>query len=641
MAQQQPDSNDLDYLLQEVRDGLLLHPAHAVTVRIVIESETGEQLHVVKVDARCHRAHKHALPPRPRPTPSTEPIEATPAVQIDEQQQRDVPEQALLLQQCGEQQQRITELEQQLQQMQQELHQRTGLQSSVHLVSLSPASSTDDDSRSSSSGSNDSPLCSDDDGDEHVTSIVAMVDDADESTSSSSPSPQVSLSVRKSKRSVTSVDRWSPPAHHSRAAESASDETRKTKRRRRALRDDDDAVQSISSDLQCMDVDSADHDDEAVEVAALVAKLRDGYDKRQSVTLDSVSKESVLTLRQQVLDEAGSLVASTVSGQITSLITTSTSLRMVGYYLRAVLAHRLKLTSQKCYKRLARETLGIKSPTDIAAYPALYEFVHHHYPSLASDTVEAWLENPIFTADITWTEWKRYLPKQGRPTIDAALHRFKDAMAPVQDWMQLGWVEVYDDDKLGQGVRALRDIHMPTSRAKEAQRDIPASISLVAADLHLAGPECVLDRSAAREADPTYLVQLDRQRAFDARYHWVGRINHLPHRLCNLKLTSAGKLVQTRAITAGEALSFDYGVDYWVYQLSGLELSEWSSSSTVQSNRGMVDLFDKMHNSVLDYTELLGFDWVKRRPAVWSELEREMWIGNLVEYMEDASCAST
>ena len=181
MAQRSPDFIELDYLLQEVREGLLLHPAHAGAVRIVIESETGEQLHVVKVDARCHRAHKHALPPRPRPAPSAEPIEATPAVQVDEQQQRNVPEQALLLQQCNEQQQRITELEQQLQQMQQEFHQHTALQPSVHLVSLSPASNTDDESSSSSSSSNDGSLCSDDDGDEHVTSIVAMVDDADES----------------------------------------------------------------------------------------------------------------------------------------------------------------------------------------------------------------------------------------------------------------------------------------------------------------------------------------------------------------------------------------------------------------------------------------------------------------------------
>ena len=203
--------------------------------------------------------------------------------------------------------------------------------------------------------------------------------------------------------------------------------------------------------------------------------------------------------------------------------------------------------------------------------------------------------------------------------------------------MQLGWVEIYDDDKHGQGVRALRDIQMPASKAKGAQRDVAASISVVAANLHCAGSECVLDKDAAREADLMYLVQLDKRRMFDAHHHWMGKINHMPDWLCNLKLTGAGKLVQTREITAGHALTFGYGVDYWVYQLSGLELSEWCAGSSVACSRGTQDLFRQMHDSVLDYTGLFSSDWVRCRPAVWSELERESWMGNLAEFVEDES----
>jgi hypothetical protein len=304
--------------------------------------------------------------------------------------------------------------------------------------------------------------------------------------------------------------------------------------------------------------------------------------------------------------------------------------------ITTILAHRLKRTSQNCYKRLARDTLGIKSPADIAAYPALYELVQRHYPDLASSGIDAWLLNPIFSADVTWSEWKRYLTKQGRSIVDAALQQFKAAVGPYQDWMQLGWIEIYDDVKLGgQGVRALRHIHMPTSRAKDAQRDLEASIAVVAADLHCSSsPECVLDKSGTRELDPTYLVQLDRQRVFDASHHWLGKINHLPDRLCNLRLTSSGKLVQIKPIAAGDALTFDYDVDYWVYQLSGMELADWLVSDSVQSNRGTLDLFRQMHDSVLDYTSLLSCDWVKRRPVVWSELERESWMGDLAEYLE-------
>ncbi len=643
MAEQTPDFViDIGHLLQAVREGLQQHPAHAGAIRIIIESETGEPLHVVKFHAPCHPASKPTPLPRPRSASFGDLIAASTSVQ-----QRNAPEQGLLLlKRCDEQQQRITELEQRLQEMQQELQQRTRPPSPAHSAPLSPASSTDNYS-SGSGSSSDSPHRADEGEDGHGSnsSSIAMTDDADDAPSSSLPSLQasdnsISTVARKSERPKNNVDRWKPDCATSSSALSSSHSQRRTKRRRRRHLDDSDGEQSSCSDMQSKEViDSTgenEDDNDTVEVAALVAKLREGYDVRQSVGLDPLSRESIASLRQQVLDEAGGLGASKTLGQITSIITTSTSLKMVGYYLRATLAHRLKANSQKCYKRLARDTLGLKSPTDIAAYPALYEFIQHHYPSLGSVPTEAWLENPIFTADMTWAEWKRYLTKKGRLIIDAALQQCKAATAPFQDWMQLGWVEVYDDDKLGgQGVRALRDIHMPTSKSKQAQRDLEASISVVAADLHCGSPECMSTKDATRETDPMYLVQLDRQRVLDARHHWLGKINHLPDRLCNLRLTSTGKLAQVKPIAAGEALSFDYGVDYWVYQLSGLELSEWSASSSVQSNRGALDLFRRMHDTVLDYTDLLRCEWVRRRPAAWSELEREVWMGNLSEYLEE------
>ena len=666
-SNQLPTPIDLDDLLKAIRDSMLLLPVHAGAARIVIESETGEQLHVLKIDARCPPLTKPALPFRHRPVPAADSTVATSSVRGDDGPEDDHSadwgqqhtEQGLL-QRCNQQQQRIAELEQRLQQVQLELHRHArSLSASPAALSadrgqLSPAPSTDGDSSSVSSTS-DSPHRfsggdTDEDGQGPHYGTVAMTDDANDtspSPSSSPPAPNNSTVVRKSERSKSNVERWSPPTQQDvprRFAEPAS--SRKKRRTRRHQRSHhDDGERSICSGTESMEVDSESvdshdgddgaDDDDAVEVAALVAKLREGYDRRQSVALDALSKESILSLRQQVLDEAGDRTAS-LAGQITSLISTSTSLKMVGYYLRAMLAHRLKFTSQNCYKRLARDTLGVKSPADIAAYPALYEFVQHHYPTLASAGIEVWLESPIFCADITWTEWKRYLTKQGRPTIDAALQQFKASVAPFQDWMELGWVEVYDDEKLGgQGVRALRDIHMPASKAKEAQRDVAASISAVVADLHCYSPDFVLSRDTTGDADPTYLVQLDRERVFDARRHWLGKINHLPDRLCNLRLTSSSKLVQIKPIAAGDALTFDYGVDYWVNQLSGLDVSEWSAGSSVASSRGAIDLFNRMHNGVCDYTELLRREWVLRRPAAWTELDREGWMANLAEYLED------
>jgi len=617
---------DIDHLLQAIHDGLLLHSAHAGAVRIVIESEAGEPLHVFEIDARRPLTSETLLPlSRSRPMPLAQLIAATAAVEADGVEQCD------LLQRCHEQQQRIADLEQQLRQVQQEL-QHHATPSSL-TAPPSPASSTDDDTVSSANSVNGSPHGSDTHDDDHdrepSTGLIAMTDEVEHSPSSTSPlcpeAPGMATSSRQSERPKTNVDRWTP----SRAA--SSYEKRQTKRRSLTRCAEDDKERST-----CSDTDSVDDDDDgdAVDVAALVAKLREGHDKRRSVTLDSLSKESVVSLHQRVLNEADNLVSSTTSGQITSLITTSSSLRMVGYYLRAILAHRLKVSSRKCYKRLARETLGIKSPNDVAAYPALYELVELHYPGLASATIEAWLENPIFTADVTWTEWKRCLTKPGRPIIDAALQQFKAATATFQDWMELGWAEVYDDAKLGQGVRALRDIHMPASKAKEAQRDVAALISVVAADLHCARPECVLDKTAAREADPTYLVQLDKQRVFDARHHWMGKINHLPDRLCNLRLTSAGKLMQTREIAAGEALAFDYGVDYWVYQLSGLDTSDWLSEGGEACRRSRSALFTRMHELVLDYSEVLRQEWARSLSSASSAVDREGLLVELENYLD-------
>ena len=648
-------SDDVDNLLRQIRDSLLLHPVRGGAVKIVIESETGEEeIHVLKVDYRYPPSPK--MTPRP-PAPqfvvaSTSSLQRD-APNLDDDIRPHQQQQQELLQRCEQQALRIAELEMLLQQR--------ALPSSSpisHSQLVSPAVSTDDDDISSGSSSSDSPLRAsdgeaDEDGHGAHDDAVAMTDDADDASKPSScslPSSD-STAVRKSERSKNNVDRWKPTAEPDAPCQSAgpasSRKKRKTKRHQRSRHDDGDQ-HSDSSDVMSLEVDSGDNqsatdgadDDDAVkvEVTALVTKLREGYDRRQSVALDSLSKESVLSLCQQVLEEAGDRVAS-IFAQITALISTSASLRMVGYYLRAVLAHRLKRTSQNCYTRLARDKLGIMSSVDIAAYPALYELVQHHYPTLASADIETWLENPLFSADITWTEWKRYLTKQGRPIIDVALQQFKASVAPFQDWLDLGWVEIYDDERLsGQGVRALRDIHMPKSKAKGTQRDLEAFISVVAVDLHSAGPEFVKVKEPTQEVDPEYLIGMDQQRVFDARRHWIGKINHLPMPHCNLKITGNGKLVQIKPIKAGEVLTLDYGMEYWVHQVTGLDLSEWLSEGSSVCQRGRMGLFTRMYESVLDYSKLLQEKWADSLSCLSSAVEREGLLVELEDHLDAADC---
>ena len=197
-----------------------------------------------------------------------------------------------------------------------------------------------------------------------------------------------SIAVGRSERSQTAVDRWKPTTQQDttrRTAEPASShKKRKMKCHQRSHHDD--GKHSISSDMMSMEDESMDNqavgddaddnDKVEVEVATLVIKLREGYDRRQSVALDSLSKESIVCLRQQVLDEAGDHVTS-ISGQISSLISTSTSLKMVGYYLRATLAMQATPTSWLVFSLMTRDrltrlsTVSTMAPLGTQALPPL------------------------------------------------------------------------------------------------------------------------------------------------------------------------------------------------------------------------------------------------------------------------------
>ena len=116
------------------------------------------------------------------------------------------------------------------------------------------------------------------------------------------------------------------------------------------------------------------------------------------------------------------------ANKIAVLIATSTTLRMLGYYFRAVLAVRLKAAHRARFTEAARRLLGIKSTADIAAYPTFYAFVQQHCPSIAHARgvvdVEAWLKEPVLVADISWTAWRRCLSKPNRWMLDKAIEQF-------------------------------------------------------------------------------------------------------------------------------------------------------------------------------------------------------------------------
>jgi hypothetical protein len=377
-----------------------------------------------------------------------------------------------------------------------------------------------------------------------------------------------------------------------------------------------------------------------LQVAALVRRLQEAYSQEQKTPdLESASKEAVLQLRRDIMGEGQDADQGAVEADlgmyrrcaisIDRLISTSTAMRMLGYYLRGALATRLKRSHKNNYVRSARSILGLKSSADITACPAFYAFVQQHCPSVASSCtgtladIEAWLQEPIFLADIGWSEWRRYLGKTHRRIVDAAMERFKASLLPPRDWMELGWVEEYDDAIFGRGVRAVCDI--PASNQRREGSAVVADLNRFSSS----GPQPEGD--GATSSTPWYRIEWHGgKQALDAEGLWLGRINHLPMSRCNLKLLGNGRFIQRRDIAVGEAL-FDYGVQWWTHRVTGVTWDEWMTTGTLSSRKGAAELFHRMHESVFDYTPLLCKEWDKRLGAAKSEVEREAVVMDIWE----------
>ena len=664
----------LDDALSAIRQALLDRP-HPVLVKIV--NETGhEELHVFRINAvdaaepedltagekeTPHRLHQRGTPPSPQPTVSTSLLSLR-SSRIDVQQE------------LGEQRQRIVELESALLLAREGLrrtlnggvddrpHDAGGADGSGHPqgVSSPSASLSAEEDGTSEAGVSDieegvslllQAVDSSSVGDAAASHDVASTtsDDSDSADGRSASSSRKSNRQRKPVERLDNRPTLSPPLNTKRkSAESFASEPRP----RPAQKIQRLNHTSSSSHCQHATVES-DADDEEVEVSTLVGQLKEAYEHRATVSIDAVSSHTLLQMTQGALsyngtEEPQQSTLQQCAVQITSLINTSSTLRMLGYYLRAALVHRLKQASSRNYSRLARDVLDIRSSADIAVYPAFFELIRKHCPTIAAaaasggavcaTTIEEWLREPLFMADIGWRSWRRYLSKQHHHILEEAVQRFSVSIEPYKDWLQLGWVEIYDDEQLGgEGIRALRDIHMPSGAGKKKQQDLAASVSVVAADLHCAGPEYIRSKQHAREDDGIYHIQLDRQRVFDARHHWVGKLNHLPMPQCNLRLTGNGKLVQIKPIQAGDAVTLDYGVDYWVYRITGLDVRVWMAEGEIECQRGRMALFTRMHQTVSDYTDLLRQKWTRSLSSSSSAVEREGLLVELEEHLDAMS----
>lgn len=346
------------------------------------------------------------------------------------------------------------------------------------------------------------------------------------------------------------------------------------------------------------------------EIQMLVNKLLEAHKNIQSMKIEGslpqiINAEQIIRLCTNLmqLDSArctNELTAQYYS-QIFFLINTSQSMKMIGYYFISILACKLKVIHQRAgYAGKIRQLLGYKSTADIAAVIRFSEFVQQHYPSAADSvqTLQSLMEIPLLNVSISWTEWRRYMGKPHRPLIDKALEEFKLALSPYQDWMELNWVAVVDTFHHQQGVRALQTIpHDPQRKAPNPRQ--------CAADLQRDAPIVAFEELTERQMP--YCVQRNRYRFYDLEHHWAGKINHLPMPHCNLRFAKDDKLVQCRAIQAGEELTMDYSMEYWIHHITGLTIYEWiKKDDALESNKSRLLVFRRMHESVHDYTRLIN-----------------------------------
>ncbi len=497
-----------------------------------------------------------------------------------------------------------------------------------------------------------------------------------------SPSMLVSLqsgeNIRRSARKHPPIDRlvYAPPTPR-RSTDSSRETSRAVHKRRRgggrvdtADSTDDQSDSSEESDAaslssttsssstqqsslkqrkKCHYQNTVEDCDKEDQVAALVMQFEEAYANRNDTNLEWTSREAVLNLGRDVLGNLLSVVPidsasyQQCANKLDHLIATSAATRMLGYYLKGALAAKLKQSHRNQYTRTARTLLQLKSSADITACPAFYEFVQQHCSTTTTGggmiDIEALLREPIFLADIGWSEWRRYLGKQHCWMICAAIKQFKASLEPVEDWMQRGWVEEYLDDRLGKGVRAKCDIPLPSIK----ERRQPCGNAVVA-DLNIfvqAQKLIALDGLQQPQTDDDwissssslascYRFEWNRgKQVLNAEKLWVGRINHLPGKHCNLRLSSNGKLMQAKSIKAGEALTFDYTMQYWVERVTGITWKQWIAAGAVKSRKGSADLFERMHRTVLDYTSLLSQHWNERFAKAKTELDKEMVMMDL------------
>ena len=168
-------------------------------------------------------------------------------------------------------------------------------------------------------------------------------------------------------------------------------------------------------------------------IRAYEMEIREGFE----CTVDESAQD--MDIINNVLDAENAKVISIeqlgkLATKVTGFINNRHIGKMTGYYLRSVLAFRLKKKYKKQYRKRMIEVYKIKSPTEHAAYINFYKLINQYFPKETRSVSSSGLSDiPLLRAKI---DWRSYRDADQRKLVEIALQRVlesRTSAAPVTD----------------------------------------------------------------------------------------------------------------------------------------------------------------------------------------------------------------
>jgi hypothetical protein len=191
-------------------------------------------------------------------------------------------------------------------------------------------------------------------------------------------------------------------------------------------------------------------------------------------------------------------------------------------------------------------------------------------------------------------------------------------------WMRNGWIQVAKHPVYGRSIVATQDLFL----SPECKQKIEAL------HIHECSPIGSIETATsipvhvAETADPEkarYIITVDDTLAYDLVNAWPGLINHAPPDKANT-LVLGTRIYQLRDIRKGDHITYDYGLDYWVFQVTHFEKDKWDR----QERR----VWKKVHKITEDWTvyaqmnlqELVPFDIMRLVSAHYYSVQKPQYL---------------